>query len=68
MTHAEATFLAWIDVSKSGLENPVSTFLEHGIALSDGAEMGSADHVRLNFACHRSTLEEIVRRLKASLT
>jgi cystathionine beta-lyase len=67
MTHAEATFLAWIDVSNSGLENPVRTFLEHGIALSDGAEMGRADHVRLNFACHRSTLEEIVRRLKASL-
>jgi len=67
MTHAEATFLAWIDVSKLGLESPVSKFLDHGIALSDGTEMGRADHVRLNFACHRSTLEEIVRRLKASL-
>ena len=67
MNHVEATFLAWIDVSNSGLANPVSTFLDHGVALSDGAEMGRADHVRLNFACHRSTLEEIVRRLKASL-
>jgi cystathionine beta-lyase len=67
MKHVEATFLAWIDVSNSGLENPVSTFLDHGVALSDGTEMGNADYVRLNFACHRSTLEEIVRRLKASL-
>ena len=67
MTHAEATFLAWIDVSNLGLMSPVSTFLAHGVDLSDGTEMGRADHVRLNFACHRSTLEEVVRRLKASL-
>jgi cystathionine beta-lyase len=67
MTHVEATFLAWIDVSTLGLKSPVSTFLAHGIDLSDGTEMGRADHVRLNFACHRSTLEEIVKRLKASL-
>ncbi len=68
MTHVEATFLAWIDVSNSGLRNPLSTFLDHGVALSDGADMGNPDHVRLNFACHRSTLEEIVRRLKTGLS
>ncbi len=68
MTHVEATFLAWIDVSASGLRKPIDTFLEHGVALSDGTEMGNPDYVRLNFACHRSTLEEIVRRLKASLS
>lgn len=68
MTHVEATFLAWIDVSASGLTKPINTFLEHGVALSDGTEMGNPDYVRLNFACHRSTLEEIVRRLKASLS
>ncbi len=68
MTHVEATFLAWINVSNSGLKNPVNRFLEHGVALSGGAEMGNADYVRLNFACHRATLEEIVRRLKAGLS
>ena len=30
MTHVEATFLAWVDVSSSGLRNPLNTFLEHG--------------------------------------
>jgi cystathionine beta-lyase len=67
MTHVEATFLAWINVSESGLSKPVQDFLEAGVALSDGKEMGSADHVRLNFACHRSTLEEIVSRMKKAL-
>jgi cystathionine beta-lyase len=68
MAHVEATFLAWIDVSNSGLADPLQAFLENGVALSGGAEMGSEDHVRLNFGCHRTTLEEIVRRMDATLS
>ena len=56
MTHVEATFLAWIDVSNSGLENPFNTFLDNGVALSEGSEMGRSDYLRLNFACSRSRL------------
>ena len=67
MTHVEATFLAWIDVSNSGLGNPFNTFLDNGVALSEGSQMGRPDYLRLNFACDRSRLEEIIRRLRLSL-
>lgn len=64
MTHVEATFLAWIDVSKLGLENPFEHFLAHGVALSDGAPMGDAQFQRLNFGCARATLEQMLERIK----
>jgi cystathionine beta-lyase len=67
MTHVEATFLAWMNVSESGLNNPVEAFLDHGVALSDGTNMGNSDFVRLNFACHRATLEEIIRRIELTM-
>ena len=68
MNHVEATFLAWINVENSGLEDPFDTFLKHGVALSAGNEMGSSAHLRLNFGCHRSTLEEIVKRMRQALS
>ncbi|NKB96907.1 MAG: putative C-S lyase [Pseudomonadales bacterium] len=68
MNHVEATFLAWINVAESGLDNPVREFLKHGVALSAGDEMGSSDHIRLNFGCHRTTLEEILKRMKSALS
>jgi cystathionine beta-lyase len=67
MSHVEATFLAWINVTETGLNNPADTFHEHGVAVSDGSPMGDENHVRLNFACHRSTLEEIVTRLRTAV-
>ena len=67
MAHVEASFLAWIDVKDLGLSNPYQAFLEGGVALSDGKEMGRSDHLRLNFGCHRSILEEIIRRMKLTL-
>ena len=68
MNHVEASFLAWIDVSESGLADPIAGFLEGGVALSGGEEMGRSDHVRLNFGCHRSTLELIVSRLAKTVS
>lgn len=67
MTHVEATFLGWIDVSELGLENPFDHFLEHGIALSDGTPMGNPEYQRVNFGCKRATLEEILVRLKQAV-
>lgn len=67
MQPVEASFLAWINVEHAGLENPVKDFLKGGVALSGGREMGRGEFVRLNFGCHRSTLEEIVRRMKLTM-
>jgi cysteine-S-conjugate beta-lyase len=67
MTNVEATFLAWINVSELGLDKPFEHFLQHGVALSDGAPMGDGQYQRLNFACTRATLEEIVKRMKKAV-
>ncbi|MEP5568683.1 MAG: PatB family C-S lyase [Halioglobus sp.] len=67
MTHVEATFLAWIDVSKLALESPFEHFLAHGVALSDGAPMGDPNYLRLNFGCTRATLQEIIKRIKSAV-
>ncbi|MFY9923058.1 MAG: PatB family C-S lyase [Opitutaceae bacterium] len=65
----EATYLAWLNVSGLGLANPVKHFEGGGVGLSDGVPFGAApgSHVRLNFGCARSTLEEGLRRMKAAL-
>ncbi len=63
-THVEATFLSWINVAALGLENPQEHFLAHGVALSAGTQLGDGDYLRLNFACPRATLEEIIRRIR----
>ena len=67
MTHVEATFLAWIDVSELALESPFEHFLAHGLALSDGAPMGNPNYQRLNFGCTRATLQEILKRIDTAV-
>ena len=66
----EATYLAWLDVSALRLDDPVAFFETHGVGLSDGAYFGAprGTHVRLNFGCPRTTLDEGLRRLSAALT
>jgi cysteine-S-conjugate beta-lyase len=68
MTHVEATFLAWIDASRLEMENPAHFFLVHGVALSEGGEMGDANYLRLNFACTRAELEEMLNRMERALS
>lgn len=60
----EATYLAWIDVSGLGLENPPRFFEDAGVGLSPGRDFGDPSHMRLNFGCPRSRLEEAVRRIR----
>lgn len=65
----EATYLAWLDVSDLRLPDPAAHFERHGVGLSDGVFFGAkkGTHVRLNFGCPRSTLEEGLRRLQSAL-
>ena len=63
----EATFLAWIDVSKLMLEDPESFFEEAGVGISAGKYFGDSNFIRLNFACRRSLLEEAVSRIKKAI-
>jgi cystathionine beta-lyase len=62
----ESTFLAWLDCSALGHDDPARFFLDHaGVALSDGPPFGAGceQHVRLNFATSRALLERIVTRI-----
>lgn len=66
MAHVEATYLAWIDCASLGVKDPHRHFLDHGVALSPGAQFGAPGFVRLNFATQRARLEEALRRMRAA--
>ncbi len=67
MSRVEATYLAWLDVRKLNLENPGEYFESHGLGFSPGSDFGAQGHVRCNFACPRSTLQEAVVRLERAV-
>jgi cystathionine beta-lyase len=66
----QSTYLAWLDCSALGLENPQQFFLDQArVGLSAGLDFGD-DHqqfVRLNFGCPRALLEEGIARMERSL-
>ena len=63
----QATFLAWIDASGLGVENPQQFFEELGVGPSPGADFGDKNFVRINFGCPRSQLEQAVALIKAAI-
>ncbi|GAC16414.1 MalY/PatB family protein [Aliiglaciecola lipolytica] len=65
MLKVEATFLAWIDASGLGLDNPQAYFESKGVGPSPGVDFGNKQFVRINFGCPRSMLEEAFKRLTA---
>jgi len=67
--HIEATYLAWLNVEKLNLENPIAYFESYGIGLSDGAPFGDKPgrHIRLNFGCPEATLKIALERLKKAV-
>lgn len=67
MQHLEATYLAWLDVSALGLDNPYQFFVDAGVGMSDGKDFGNAHFLRLNFGCPRSVLEEAIQRIENAL-
>tara|TARA_B100001123_G_scaffold448788_1_gene611361 strand:- start:2096 stop:3241 length:1146 start_codon:yes stop_codon:yes gene_type:complete len=64
----EATYLAWMDVSELGLKDPTRWFEGHGVGLSDGTFFGSGNHVRLNFGCSKSVLENGLDRIAQAVS
>ena len=57
MRPMEATYLAWMNIEALGLERPARHFLDHGVALSDGADFGDARYLRLNFGTNTELLD-----------
>ena len=66
LAHVEATYLAWIDCSGLGVKDPQARFLEHGVALSPGAQFGEPRFVRLNFGTQRKRLNEALSRIRSA--
>lgn len=67
MSPVEATYLAWIDVRKRGIEQPQHFFEQAGVGLSGGRSFGLPGFVRLNFGCPRSLLREAIERMQRAL-
>ena len=64
----QSTYLAWLDVSRLELKNPVEFFEKHGVGLTDGTPFDGIRHLRLNFGCPRVRLEEGLTRMKRALS
>jgi len=62
-----ATYLAWMDVSALGLDHPAAHFEAHGVGLSPGSAFSGPGHVRLNFGCPRSLLDQGLERFVAAV-
>lgn len=67
MAHVEGTYLAWIDCAPLAVRDPYQHFLDHGVALSPGAQFGAPGFVRLNFATQRARLDEALRRMRSAI-
>ena len=67
MGPVEATYLAWIDVSALGLEDPMTFFENAGVGMSPGRDFGDDDFMRLNFGCPRSRVEQAVARIRKAV-
>lgn len=65
MLKPEATFLAWIDASKLGVENVMEWAESKGVGPSPGADFQQKDHFRINCGCSKAMLQQILSRLSA---
>jgi cystathionine beta-lyase len=66
----EATYLAWLDCTGTGLSQPCQCFLDLArVACGDGVGFGAGGEgfVRLNFGCPRAMLVEALERMSGAL-
>lgn len=65
----QATYLAWLDCSALGLENPQQFFLEKaGIYLNPGTPFGDPHCVRFNFGTTRKLMLEGLQKMADALS
>lgn len=67
----EATFLAWLDFRKSGIDGSYQEyFIKNAkVALNDGPPFGAEGQgfLRLNFGCTRATLDQALEQMSACM-
>ena len=70
----QASYLAWLDFSALGFSHQElrDRFINRGrVALNDGTNFGGADYeccFRINLGCPRTTLQEALSRIEASIS
>ena len=68
MPHNQATYLAFLDCSGLGLENPAEFFLKEAkVMVSPGEIFADPQSVRLNYGCPESQLKEALSRMEEAL-
>jgi cystathionine beta-lyase len=69
VTVPEGTYLAWLDATALGLDEPPSAFFtrEAGVVMTDGAACAGPGGMRLNLAMARPVLADAVERMSAAL-
>ncbi|ALB63120.1 Putative aminotransferase [Cronobacter condimenti 1330] len=67
MVLPEATYLAWVDASGLGVDNPTRFFKRQGLGFSPGADFGDPQHVRINFGCTAAMLKRAITRLQQAV-
>lgn len=67
MNTVEATYLAWLDVSALGLDDPPAYFESYGIGMSEGFRFDDDRFMRLNFGCPRAVLVEAISRFERAV-
>lgn len=66
----DATYLAWLDFGRHGLDDPAAFLVENaGVALTGGGPfgVGGEGHARLNFATYPHILAEVLERIAGAL-
>ncbi len=63
----EATYLAWLDVRGLELDQPARFFEKNGVGLSCGEPFGGTGHLRLNFGCPKTCLEDGLERMARAI-
>ena len=68
MLPLEGTYLAWLDIRRTGMDGKTYAerlLREARVAVNAGSMYGEAgrDYIRLNLACPRAHLEEALRRI-----
>jgi cystathionine beta-lyase len=67
MGPVEATYLAWIDVSRLNHPHPIRFFEGAGVGLSRGKDFNGDGFVRMNFGCPRTLLRQALDRMSAAV-
>jgi cystathionine beta-lyase len=67
MAPVEGTYLAWIDLRRASLADPVHFFEEAGVGLQDGRDFDGPGFVRLNFGCRQALLQQAIERMSIAL-